>query len=349
MLAIAIAAKAAVSAIGLSKHPDQFASMAFRKAVDEFLTTSQNHCVEIRWVPGHEGVEGNERVDQLANRELRTGLRLGEPDSLSSLDAELAGILLAAHLIITVQEDTIVDDATIYTDSQAAISCVNGQSEGASHELLRATRRAVRKAERGSGGTDIRLRWCPGHAGVPGNEAADEEAARTASGHTHPPHLIPWYLAKYRPATNPSTRRQAMKADNRKLAEAHWTSSDAGTKHESRFPGISPRHFLTHSRDLTRSQTTFLFRLTAGHVQLRQHLHRLQLVDSPRCEHCSREYETVSHFLLRCPKYANERHEHLAARGPDFLRLFFLFHAPSALVPLFDFIKATGRFADLVR
>ncbi|EUC60730.1 reverse transcriptase from transposon X-element protein, putative [Rhizoctonia solani AG-3 Rhs1AP] len=124
-----------------------------------------------------------------------------------------------------------------------------------------------------------------------------------------------------------------MKTENRKLAEAHWASTDAGAKYESRFPGISPRHFLSHSRTLSRSQTTLLFRLTTGHVQLRQHLHRLQLVDSPGCEHCGREHESVSHFLLRCPRYANERHEHPATRGPDFLRLSFLFHAPDARTP----------------
>ncbi|EUC56400.1 hypothetical protein RSOL_175620, partial [Rhizoctonia solani AG-3 Rhs1AP] len=114
----------------------------------------------------------------------------------------------------------------------------NETSKGALRELLKATRRAIRQAERGSGGATICLRWCPGRTGVPGNEAADEEASRTASGFTHPPHLIPRFLTNYCPAINPSTRRQAMKAENRKLAEAHWASTDAG---ESRYPGISPR------------------------------------------------------------------------------------------------------------
>ncbi|EUC62853.1 reverse transcriptase from transposon X-element protein, putative, partial [Rhizoctonia solani AG-3 Rhs1AP] len=173
--------------------------------------------------------------------------------------------------------------------------------------------------------------------------------------HMEPPNMsthvytVPSFLANYRPATNPSTRRQVMKSENRKLAEEHWTSTNAGAKFESRFPGISPRHFLGHTRALTRSQATLLFRLTTGHVQLRQHLHRLQLVDSPGCEHCGREHESVSHFLLRCSRYANERHEHIATRGPDFLRLSFLLHAPGARTPLCDYIKATGRFSDLVR
>ncbi|KAJ1299356.1 hypothetical protein OPQ81_011876 [Rhizoctonia solani] len=137
-------------------------------------------------------------------RELRTGIRLGEAGTLSSLDAELAGILLAAHLITVFQGDTITEDATIYTDSQAAISCINNQMVGASRELLRATRRAIKLARKGSGGTTIQLRWCPGHEGIPGNEAVDEEAARVASGHTHPLPARPTISGRLPPSHEPN-------------------------------------------------------------------------------------------------------------------------------------------------
>ncbi|KEP45725.1 putative reverse transcriptase from transposon X-element protein, partial [Rhizoctonia solani 123E] len=148
------------------------------------------------------------------DRELRTGVRLGEPGSFSSLDAEVASILLAAHLVTTIQQDTIVDDVTIYSDSQAAISCINHHAKGASRNLIRETRKAIRTARKGSGGTLINLVWSPGHMGIPGNEAADAEASRVASGHTHPPHLIPHFLVDFHPATNPTTLIQSMKTEN---------------------------------------------------------------------------------------------------------------------------------------
>jgi ribonuclease HI len=283
------------------------------------------------------------------NRELRTGLRLGEPGSFSSLDAELAGIMLAAHLVATIQGDTIVDDVTIYSDSQAAIACINHRTEGASRKLLKATRKAIEVARKGSGGTTINLRWCPGHTGVPGIEEADAEASRVASGHTHPPHLIPKFLADFHPATNPSTFKQSMKAENKKLAEAHWSSSAAGAKFATKYPGLFPRHFLVHTQNLSRSKATLLYRLITGHVQLRQHLHRLQLVDTPQCDLCGLEPETVTHFLFRCSHFAAQRQLHLSSHGADFLRLSYVLHATPALDPLFDYVKATGRFADLVR
>jgi ribonuclease HI len=283
------------------------------------------------------------------NRELRAGVRLGEPDSLSILDAEVAAILLATHLVSVTQEDNIIEDVSIYSDSQAAIACINGHAEGASFELLKAARRGIRAARKGSGGSTISLKWCPGHLGVPGIEEADAEASRAASGHCYPPHLVPHYLSDFRPATNPSTQKQAVKTENRSLAETFWALSKAGVKFTARFPGISPRHFLAHTRNLPRSSATLLYRLTTGHVQLRKHLFRLQLADSPQCEHCGLEPETVTHYLFRCSRYSLQRQLHLGSRGPDYLRLSYVLHATAALTPLFDYIKSTGRFVGLAR
>ncbi|KEP45790.1 putative reverse transcriptase from transposon X-element protein, partial [Rhizoctonia solani 123E] len=148
---------------------------------------------------GRSGVAAAAVLWESDGRELRSGVRLGDCGSLSVLDAEIAGILMAAHLVTLTQEDTIVDDVTIYTDSQAAIACINNHSQGASAQLLKATRKAIRIARKGSGGTPVQLQWCPGHEGVPGNEVADMEATRVAAGLTYPTHLIPQFLIDYHP------------------------------------------------------------------------------------------------------------------------------------------------------
>ncbi|KAF8756464.1 hypothetical protein RHS01_04488 [Rhizoctonia solani] len=60
--------KAALSNMSfLSIHPCQYTSWKFCSAIDTFLHESPLNKVELRWVPGHEGVEGNERADALAN------------------------------------------------------------------------------------------------------------------------------------------------------------------------------------------------------------------------------------------------------------------------------------------
>ncbi|CEL63543.1 hypothetical protein RSOLAG1IB_10844 [Rhizoctonia solani AG-1 IB] len=174
------------------------------------------------------------------NKDLQAGIRLGERDSILILDTEVAAIMLATHLALVFQEDTVVDNVAIYSNSQAAIVCINNHSEGASNQLLRAMCKVIRAAKKGSGGTAIDLKWCPGHSGVPGNKEADTEASQDAAGLCYPPQLVPHYLANFRPATNPASRKQAIKTKNRVAAETYWAQSKAGTKFASMYPGISP-------------------------------------------------------------------------------------------------------------
>jgi hypothetical protein len=58
--------------------------------------------------------------------------------------------------------------------------------------------------------------------------------------------------------------------------------------------------------------------------------------------------DTVPHLLLRCPHFDSERYVYLASRGPELTRLGFLLFASEALEPLFEFLKATARFTNLL-
>jgi hypothetical protein len=90
---------------------------------------------------------------------------------------------------------------------------------------------------------------------------------------------------------------------------------------------------------LNRSRATLLFRLTIGHVALGDHLARIQRADTNTCDSCKSAPKTVAHFLLRCPNFAADRHEHLGFRGREYLSLNFLLTNK----------KATGRFSDSLR
>ncbi|KAJ1309406.1 hypothetical protein OPQ81_006183 [Rhizoctonia solani] len=260
----------------------QFPSQAFPRPRRGGTTSQHGHGAHSSHADGTVGRAGAAAAAVLfetGSWELRTGFRLGKADSHSVVDVEVVGILLAAYLVSKVQADTIIEDIMIYSDSQAAILCVKGDTEDALQELLEATTNTVQRVMKGSGGTPVHIKWCPGHSGVRGNEMANR-AAREA-GYPHSRDLIPQFLGDYHLPTNPTTRKHATKTKNRKLAETHWTISEAGTKFAFRFPNLSPRLFLPLTHGLTRSRATLLFRLVTGHVQLRQHLYRLQLVDSP--------------------------------------------------------------------
>ncbi|QRW27053.1 Reverse transcriptase (RNA-dependent DNA polymerase) [Rhizoctonia solani] len=55
----------------LSRHPCQYASRIFVPAAKAFVEGHPERSIHITWTPGHNGVEGNERADRLANEGAR--------------------------------------------------------------------------------------------------------------------------------------------------------------------------------------------------------------------------------------------------------------------------------------
>ena len=55
-----------------------------------------------------------------------------------------------------------------------------------------------------------------------------------------------------------------------------------------------------------RQQMAWLVRLRTGHCSLNSYLHRFGKEEEPTCE-CGENNETVTHFLLRCERFARQR------------------------------------------
>lgn len=144
------------------------------------------------------------------------------------LDVELAALLLGFHLIL---EMLSVNDAKLFSDSQAALSCVARGSGNATEMLLKVTRRALKKARFRAGGTKIRLQWCPEHRGLAGSELADREAKAAASGRNYPANLVPRFLLEYAPLLNPFTLKRELEDNNRSLAVTYWDNATTGQKY----------------------------------------------------------------------------------------------------------------------
>ncbi|KZW01715.1 hypothetical protein EXIGLDRAFT_580256, partial [Exidia glandulosa HHB12029] len=74
------------------------------------------------------------------------------------------------------------------------------------------------------------------------------------------------------------------------------------------------------------------------------HLHRINCADTARCESCHAPSETVRHFLLHCPTYADERWRMRTRLGRRSEKLQSLLHTSRGLDEVAKYIARTGRF-----
>ena len=123
----------------------------------------------------------------------------------------------------------------------------------------------------------------------------------------------------------------------------------------------SPRYFRSQYQDLltpysqkflksiskaeiSRKSASLIFQLRVGHAPVNQYLHRFKKVDSPRCPACRHLKETVEHFILQCPKYAHKRWSLLRNAGSRHPKLTRILSSSKLVLPLANYIEATGRF-----
>ena len=135
------------------------------------------------------------------------------------------------------------------------------------------------------------------------NILATQRATDRVYSARRPHDLVPFHcdLEKYKSSFFPSVvglwNRQS---ENSKNAE-----SLASFKHvllETYIPPRPPSYYTSGPRYFS----VLLTRLRLNHSQLNENLYRVGLMDSPGCA-CGHEYETVLHYLLECPLYADHR------------------------------------------
>jgi len=177
------------------------------------------------------------------------------------------------------------------------------------------------------------MRWgCigfPGHAGVRGNEIANE-LARDSS-----------VLKFVGPEPTLGTSRQDIQRIRHWLVNQHWigwrglgdTQRQAGELISSPCLGTKAR-FLSFNRTQSRAVTGLL----TGHNTLRRHLHLMGLSDSPVCRRCGAEDETSAHILCECEALASLRCAYLGCccfLEPEDIKII-------SLGAIWNFSKATG-------
>ncbi|KAL0809899.1 hypothetical protein ABMA28_011376 [Loxostege sticticalis] len=202
--------------------------------------------------------------------------------------AELLAICKATGGILKGREKSY----GLYSDSMAALETVVNHSS--LHPLAVESRENLRKAF--IQGKDVSLFWIKAHAGLLGNERADDLAKEAALGLKRKPDYdrCPVSFAKrtirYRSIVEWSDRY----AKGETAATTKLFFPDAGDAFRL-IKKIKPAGLLTQ--------------ILTGHGGFSQYLHRFKCGESPSCDCDPAMEQTVPHLLVHCPVYDKLRFE----------------------------------------
>jgi len=190
--------------------------------------------------------------------------------------------------------------ASICSDSQAALTAV--QAVGTTSPLVQQYQKALNDI---STRHAVGLYWVLGHAGVRGNEIADE----LAKGGSVLGFLGP------EPALGVS-RQDIRRRISRWLVNQQWVRwrvlDDTQRQARELILGTclgAKASFLSFNWAQSRAATGLL----TGHNTLRRHLHLMGLSDSPLRRRCGAEDETSAHILCECEALASLRYAYMGS------------------------------------
>ena len=238
----------------------------------------------------------------------------------SSFASELTAILAATRCLLQQPIPTTSDAdhrpmALFCTDSKSALQALSsGPTTNAASlfadvwKLLSALSRHYR----------VTLQWVPAHCGIPGNEAADAQAAngsRLKQRHVQIAH-------------------SAALAAVRRSIRRNWLEGPLPAWYAQVTKNGGAR-----TEELRRPDEVTVSQLRTGHSSLLgSYRHRIGLAPSPQCQDCDfDDADSAEHFLLNCPAHQRLR-ETVFGPGPYDPSL--IFAQPSAVA---SFVRRAGR------
>ena len=140
---------------------------------------------------------------------------------------------------------------------------------------------------------DIVIQWIPSHRGIIGNNIADQVAKEACSYNITT--YLPLVFSDFVNLLN--TKLQIHKLET-------WQNIKDNLHFSKTVTDITSWKWISVSK---RSHDVILAKLRSGCTELNDHLHKLNLRDSPNCNFCLNKRETVEHYIFECQEYSNCR------------------------------------------
>ena len=211
-------------------------------------------------------------------------------------DAELLGVVRALQVAEKVGDQRPV---TILLDSQAAIARLRHTQPGPGQALAIQAHAIAKRLH--TQGRQPTIQWVPGHAGVEGNEKADQVAKQAAS---KPPGKGPKEISL---AFACRARTEAITAQRQRwLTEKLSKRSQQGQRiyRPQKNWQLDPTAAAASKHLASR-----YFQLKSGHAVIGAYLHQVRAQEDATCKGCGSSRETIHHLLFECRKWRHQRNK----------------------------------------
>ncbi|KAL0883533.1 hypothetical protein ABMA27_015688 [Loxostege sticticalis] len=272
-----------------ARHPAEQRGVEFGSVVDgaELLQLDTSVCNIFTDGSKLEGKVGAALSLWKGNEEV-TSRKFKLENFCTVYQAELLALQKATELAISHKAGAF----NVYCDSRSALQTV---ADGTSlHPIANNIRRNLDNISKLN--KIINLFWIKAHAGLEGNERADELAKAAAVGIKRRP--------DYDVCPVSFVKRQ-IRLDTIDEWNRRYQSADTGSATRMFFPDARAAYGLVRKIKMD----PVLTQVFTGHGGLSEYLNRFKCKESPACPCGPEENEDIRHVLLECPRFDRERME----------------------------------------
>ncbi|OQE71313.1 hypothetical protein PENNAL_c0107G01286, partial [Penicillium nalgiovense] len=226
--------------------------------------------------------------------------QMGDDSTSTVYAAELRAIEMALAMVLESTEpwaEQAKNGIVIFVDSQAALKALRRPRMPSGQVYLAGCLDLIRQLE--GRGIRTELRWIPAHQEVIGNEIVDQhakDAAQEPDGSRNP-------LNRYIHLAAAAKRR--IRSEAKFEWETIW-AKETTSRPTRRLIEAPTKKTLEYWSGLRKATASILMQLRTGRIGLGAYLSRINRRESARCD-CDLGNQTVTHILLECPLYQDER------------------------------------------